>query len=189
MVDPFTQHKTLNLNCFVQDPVTGEPTVELAHVDPAELLWRRSTLVVTAEAGWDVSGRAGRAEVRAEHLFQQAQTAKRWAAEEMRRGRRLEASRHLRDSRDEMGAALRSAEFAGVRSEMGAQVEALDRMAAQAEEDDVRRAAKTIHASRTGAVRGRGPEGRPGGRLRGGQDRSGQSFPDTPAAHPPPRDR
>jgi glutamine synthetase len=24
VVDPFTQHKTLNLNCFVQDPVTGE---------------------------------------------------------------------------------------------------------------------------------------------------------------------
>jgi glutamine synthetase len=24
VIDPFTQHKTLNLNCFVQDPVTGE---------------------------------------------------------------------------------------------------------------------------------------------------------------------
>lgn len=25
VVDPFTQHPTLNVNCFVQDPVTGEP--------------------------------------------------------------------------------------------------------------------------------------------------------------------
>src|SRR4051794_30737777 len=24
VIDPFTQHKTLNINCFVQDPVTGE---------------------------------------------------------------------------------------------------------------------------------------------------------------------
>ena len=24
VIDPFRQHKTLNLNCFVQDPVTGE---------------------------------------------------------------------------------------------------------------------------------------------------------------------
>src|SRR5437899_2674167 len=24
MLDPFTQHTTLNINCFVQDPVTGE---------------------------------------------------------------------------------------------------------------------------------------------------------------------
>ncbi len=25
VVDPFTQHRTLNLNCFVHDPITGEP--------------------------------------------------------------------------------------------------------------------------------------------------------------------
>src|SRR5215510_276574 len=25
VMDPFTQHKTLNINCFVRDPVTGEP--------------------------------------------------------------------------------------------------------------------------------------------------------------------
>ncbi len=25
VVDPFTQHRTLNVNCFVRDPVTGEP--------------------------------------------------------------------------------------------------------------------------------------------------------------------
>ena len=24
-VDPFREHKTLNINCFVSDPVTGEP--------------------------------------------------------------------------------------------------------------------------------------------------------------------
>ena len=24
VIDPFTKHKTLNINCFVQDPVTGE---------------------------------------------------------------------------------------------------------------------------------------------------------------------
>src|SRR5437867_11804872 len=24
VIDPFTQHKTLNINCFVKDPVTGE---------------------------------------------------------------------------------------------------------------------------------------------------------------------
>jgi len=24
VIDPFTEHKTLNINCFVQDPVTGE---------------------------------------------------------------------------------------------------------------------------------------------------------------------
>src|SRR5262249_7392425 len=24
VIDPFTQHRTLNINCFVQDPVTGE---------------------------------------------------------------------------------------------------------------------------------------------------------------------
>ena len=24
VIDPFRQHKTLNINCFVQDPVTGE---------------------------------------------------------------------------------------------------------------------------------------------------------------------
>ena len=25
VIDPFRQHKTLNINCFVYDPVTGEP--------------------------------------------------------------------------------------------------------------------------------------------------------------------
>src|SRR5436305_4943769 len=25
VIDPFRQHKTLNMNCFVRDPVTGEP--------------------------------------------------------------------------------------------------------------------------------------------------------------------
>ncbi|MDQ6726617.1 MAG: glutamine synthetase beta-grasp domain-containing protein, partial [Actinomycetota bacterium] len=25
VIDPFRQHKTLNLNCFVRDPLTGEP--------------------------------------------------------------------------------------------------------------------------------------------------------------------
>src|SRR3954462_13547489 len=24
VIEPFTKHKTLNINCFVQDPVTGE---------------------------------------------------------------------------------------------------------------------------------------------------------------------
>ena len=25
VIDPFRQHRTLNVNCFVRDPVTGEP--------------------------------------------------------------------------------------------------------------------------------------------------------------------
>src|SRR5262245_12781772 len=25
VIDPFREHKTLNVNCFVRDPVTGEP--------------------------------------------------------------------------------------------------------------------------------------------------------------------
>src|SRR5947208_16855518 len=25
VIDPFRQHKTLNINCFVRDPLTGEP--------------------------------------------------------------------------------------------------------------------------------------------------------------------
>ncbi|WP_017584911.1 vWA domain-containing protein [Nocardiopsis ganjiahuensis] len=155
--------------------------VELVHVDPGTLETRTTRLELTVETAWEVTDRVGRPEVRAEDLFQRAQTAKRLAAYEMRRGHRAEASRHLRNSRDEMSAALGTEEFGAVRSEMGSQIEALGQMAAQAEQDDVQRAAKTIHASRSGALRGRGPQGRPGGRLRGGRDRSDQSFPDSPA--------
>lgn len=163
--------------------------VELVHVDPGTFETRTSRLELTAEVSWDVSDRASRPEVVAENLFQRAQTAKRLAADEMRRGRRREASLHLRSSSAEMNAALVSEAFSGLRPEMGAQVEALERMAAQAEGDDAQRAAKTIHASQAGAVRGRGPQGRPGGRLRGGQNLSDQSFPDVPPSRPAPEDR
>lgn len=163
--------------------------VELVHVDPGTLESRTSRLELTAETAWDVTDRVSRPEVRAESLFQRAQTAKRLVAYEMRRGRRGEAARYLASSRDEMSAALGSEEFGAVSAEMGSQVEALERMAVQAEGDDVERAAKTLHASRSGAVRGRGPQGRPGRRLRGGQNRSGQSFPDAPASVPKPEDR
>lgn len=163
--------------------------VELTHVDPGTSETRTSRLELTVETAWDVSGRVSRPEVRAENLFQRAQAAKRLAADEMRRGRRGEASRHLRNSREEMSPALGSEEFGALRPETGSQVEVLEQMAAQAEKGDVQRAAKAIHASRAGSVRGRGPQGRPGGRLQGGQNHSGQSFPDSPSSPPTSEDR
>src|SRR5579883_2012141 len=44
VVDPFRQHKTLNLNCFVHDPVTGEPySRDLRHVARKAEAYLRST--------------------------------------------------------------------------------------------------------------------------------------------------
>lgn len=179
--------------------------VELTHVDPATLASHTDTLEVRARTAWRVERREADERVRAEELFQEAQSAKRRASEAMRRGSREEAARYLRES----GARIRHARvaqpFAGpgrIGEEMAGQARALETMARQAEDDDAQRAAKTFYASSAGGTRGRGPQGRDGGRLAegcseegedsrggsrlfGGRDRSGESFPDAPTDEEP----
>lgn len=177
--------------------------VELTHVDPATLASYIDTLEVKVRTAWRVDRREADERVRAEELFQEAQTAKRRASDAMRRGSREEAARHLRDSVGRIREAQVARPFTGIGDEMASQARALEVMARQAEGDDAQRAAKTFYASSTGGTRGRGPQGRDGGRLGtgpsdkaegeadegargrrrlfGGRDRSGESFPDAPS--------
>ena len=162
--------------------------VELTHVDPATLATHIDTMEVRVRTAWRVDRREADERVRAEELFQEAQSAKRRASEAMRRGSRDEAARYLRESGERIREARVAQPFPGIGEEMAAQARAMEVMARQAEDDDARRAAKTFYASSAGGTRGRGPQGRDGGRLEegrsrlfGGRDRSGESFPDAPA--------
>lgn len=53
VLDPFTRHTTLNVNCFVQDPVTGEPySRDLRHIaQKAETYLRGTGIADTAYFG------------------------------------------------------------------------------------------------------------------------------------------
>lgn len=150
--------------------------VEVGYVEPVSLTTYTVSLPVSVNVvpGDDAAGRVPRPEVRTELAYQEAQTAKRRAAEAMRRGDRETATGILSAASGSLAAAL-PLDPSG---ELRAQVADLDALAAQAGTDDVNRTAKNLYANQYQASRKRGrPQSAPPQPPR---DTDRQAPPDAP---------
>ncbi|KUP98354.1 vWA domain-containing protein [Thermobifida cellulosilytica] len=128
--------------------------VEVGYVDPASLTTYTVSLPVSVNVvpGDDAAGRVPDPKVRTELAYQEAQTAKRRAAEAMRRGDRETATGILAQASGSLVASV-PLDPSG---ELRTQIAELDSLAAQARVDDVNRTAKSIYTNQYQASRKRG---------------------------------
>ncbi|MEY9213463.1 VWA domain-containing protein [Thermobifida halotolerans] len=151
--------------------------LEVTYVDPASLTTYTVSLPVSVNVvpGDDAAGRVPDPTVRTELAYQEAQTAKRRAAEAMRRGDRAAATGILSEASGSLTGSL-PLDPSG---ELRAQIADLDSLAAQAGVDDVNRTAKNIYANQYQASRKRGrPQSPPPQPPRGTDRRTPPDAPD-----------